>query len=42
MFQSKFFLIMSAVIAVVLGGVVTLQVLEMNDYDLFKTMFAQK
>ena len=33
---------MSAVIVVALGGAVALQALEMNDYSLFQTMFAQK
>ena len=42
MFQSKFFLIMSAVIVVALAASVTFMALEMDTYSMFQTMFAKK
>ncbi len=42
MFDSKFFTIMILLTFLVLGTVVAFQVLEMNDYELFQTMFAAK
>jgi hypothetical protein len=38
MFNSKFFTVMIVLTFLVLGGAVALQVLEMNEYNLFETL----
>lgn len=39
MLQSKAFTLMIILTMLVLGGVVALQVMEMNAYELFQTLF---
>ncbi len=42
MFQSKFFLIMSILILAAVGTTVAFQAMEMQEYQLFETIFAKK
>ena len=42
MFQSKFFLIMSLLILAAVGATVAFQAMEMQEYQLFETIFAKK
>jgi hypothetical protein len=41
MFKSKFFLVMIILTALVLAGSLALQILEMQEYDLFETLKAR-
>ena len=42
MFQSKFFLIMSLLILAAVAATVAFQAMEMQEYQLFETIFAKK
>ena len=42
MFQSKLFLVMLLLIFVAIGATVAFQAMEMQEYQLFETIFAKK